>query len=749
MQESANLTFDGTTLSTVNDASFHGVTVGLGGGSLTYNTALGVLALAGVNTAQSNTAVGYGALQVNTSGANNTALGTSALTALISGSQNSGIGCATLSKLTTGNNNLAIGYGALANNITGSSNIAIGFNSGLGATGSYLTAIGGSTATYYTSTTESFGSTFIGFGSGSISAGITGHDNTFIGGSSGYNVTSGSQNLCLGTATGYNITSGAQNAAIGHQALYTNLTGSTNIAIGYQSLLLATGSSNVAIGPSSGSAITTGANNVIIGAYTGSAAPISATGSNYIVLSDGAGNIRQTIDNAGNLGIATTSPSYKLDVSGQNRNYGMTITALSTPGAATGVGSSTGGTLAAATYYVKIVAVDAFGGTTAAGTESTGVTTTGTTSSIAYTWAAVTGATSYQIWYSTSAGTEAAYYTSTTASFTLTATSGTAGTLPTANSTGQLLIGQSTTGSKLTVSDSSGGNGGQMVAFTQTSTTLANYAIVATCAGAGTYNTGLYVSAYNGTYNYGVRVPNPPAGANNWGVYVDSAQCYFGNNIGIGVSVPAALIELKAGTATVAPIKMNGGTNLTSAVAGVLEYDGSYFYGTQNTTSGRGFVPPINAFRLTSAGSALGPTIADYFGSTSSINLEATSEYEIDIHAYFLKTTAGTVTWTLTASSAPTLITAWYIANPVTGIAAGAFTSGYTGSAASTTAAFSATGSLTTAVNHSYVFKARIITNAATNFRLQVTSSAGTVTPQAGSYYRVMKISTSTGAFVA
>jgi len=312
-----------------------------------------------------------------------------------------------------------------------------------------------------------------------------------------------------------------------------------------------------------------------------------------------------------------------------------------------------------------------------------------------------------------------------------------------------LVIGTTTATARLTVYDATGSNSGQLINLNQSSTATVNYAAVVNCVGAGTYNTGLYVSAYNGTYNYGVRVPNPPAGANNWGVYVDSAQCYFGNNIGIGVSVPAALIELKAGTATVAPIKMNGGTNLTSAVAGVLEYDGSYFYGTQNTTSGRGFVPPINAFRLTSAGSALGPTIADYFGSTSSINLEATSEYEIDIHAYFLKTTAGTVTWTLTASSAPTLITAWYIANPVTGIAAGAFTSGYTGSAASTTAAFSATGSLTTAVNHSYVFKARIITNAATNFRLQVTSSAGTVTPQAGSYYRVMKISTSTGAFVA
>ncbi|MDE1943471.1 MAG: hypothetical protein KGI47_10080 [Betaproteobacteria bacterium] len=107
--------------------------------------------------------------------------------------------------------------------------------------------------------------------------------------------------------------------------------------------------------------------------------------------------------------------------------------ALSTPSAATGTGSATGGTLAAATYYVKIVAVDIAGNTTNAGAESTGVTTTGSTSSIAYTWPAVSGAVSYQIWYGTTSGTEANYYTSATNSFTLTAASGTAGTLPTVN----------------------------------------------------------------------------------------------------------------------------------------------------------------------------------------------------------------------------------------------------------------------------------------------------------------------------
>jgi len=38
---------------------------------------------------------------------------------------------------------------------------------------------------------------------------------------------------------------------------------------------------------------------VIIGGNTGSAAPISATGSNYIVLADGAGNVRQYMNGSG------------------------------------------------------------------------------------------------------------------------------------------------------------------------------------------------------------------------------------------------------------------------------------------------------------------------------------------------------------------------------------------------------------------------------------------------------------------
>ncbi len=207
----------------------------------------------------------------------------------------------------------------------------------------------------------------------------------------------------------------------------------------------------------------------------------------------------------------------------------------------------------------------------------------------------------------------------------------------------------------------------------------------------------------------------------------------------------------KAGTATAgtSPLKFLTGTNLTTAEAGAVEYDGTYFYFTPDTTSGRAHNGAFQTFRLTANGSAIGPAITDYFGANSAINLVASSVYEIELFAYLQKNTAGTLTWTHTASSAPTLISSLWRAGPVSGIAAGTPTTLYTGSRGATTAAFGASASISNNAFMAYEFRTRVITNAATNFRLRVTSSAGTVTPQAGSFYTVRRVSDTTGSFAA
>ena len=199
-------------------------------------------------------------------------------------------------------------------------------------------------------------------------------------------------------------------------------------------------------------------------------------------------------------------------------------------------------------------------------------------------------------------------------------------------------------------------------------------------------------------------------------------------------------------TADTAPLKFTTGTNLTTPEAGAVEYDGTFFYETPTQASGRGHSGVFQTFRLTANGAATTTTIADYFGATSSINLAANSVYEIEYFAYFQKNTAGTLVWTLTASSAPTLISSLWRAGPVTG-AAGTPTTLFTISRGATTAAFGATASISNSAFMTYGFHTRVITNAATNFRLRVTNSAGTVTPQAGSFYTVRQVSGTTGSF--
>jgi hypothetical protein len=104
--------------------------------------------------------------------------------------------------------------------------------------------------------------------------------------------------VVIGYQAGFKSNAASNNVAIGSGALYSVITGSNETAVGYNALNLATGTGNTAIGSGAGSAVTSGAYNVLIGAYTGSAAPVSATGSNWIVLSDGQANIAAQWSNA-------------------------------------------------------------------------------------------------------------------------------------------------------------------------------------------------------------------------------------------------------------------------------------------------------------------------------------------------------------------------------------------------------------------------------------------------------------------
>lgn len=231
----------------------------------------------------------------------------------------------------------------------------------------------------------------------------------------------------------------------------------------------------------------------------------------------------------------------------------------------------------------------------------------------------------------------------------------------------------------------------------------------------------------------------------------------FSNSTGTGSVVlnssPSInFLSLGSGTASSPPLSIAAGTNLTAVAAGAFEYDGTVFYKTPNTTSGRGYTPSTHIFRLTANGANIGPAIANYFGANSAINLVGGGAYEIEAYCYFTKNTAGTVTVTITSSLAPVNLNGVLQTGAVAGgTASGTATQIALFNSTATGAAFGVTGSLTNNTQH--VFQIRLIVEANasnSNLRINFTSSAGTVTPLRGSYYKVTRLpATNTGSFAA
>ncbi len=157
-------------------------------------------------------------------------------------------------------------------------------------------------------------------------------------------------------------------------------------------------------------------------------------------------------------------------------------------------------------------------------------------------------------------------------------------------------------------------------------------------------------------------------------------------------------------------------------------------------------------FRLPANGDPIGNTIADFFGATSAIPLPAASAWELEAKLFYLKSTAGTVTYTLTNSAASyTNIAAYFEQSAAAGIGTASTSQVGAGIVTTTTAAAAlpATTSLTDAVNHFAIIHAIIEMNAAGNIRLRCTESAGTITPLRGSRIKLVRVAPNTGNVVA
>jgi len=260
------------------------------------NVAVGFEALKTEDANGKNIAIGYQALKVLDAGADgfNTVIGYQAGTSMSTGQVNTLIGHQAGDAMTTGNNNVAIGHEALGAEAQGDRNVAVGV---------------GALQTQENNSDVDANNTAVGYNAGlSLTTAL---NNTVIGAGAGDAVTTGNLNTFVGSHAGSATDDGASNTAVGAYALDAGNCADHNTAIGAGALggssytgydstcvgsdagnAVTSGYSNTFFGKTAGSTITTGNSNTIVGRYDGNQNGLDIrTSSNFIVLSDGAGNI--------------------------------------------------------------------------------------------------------------------------------------------------------------------------------------------------------------------------------------------------------------------------------------------------------------------------------------------------------------------------------------------------------------------------------------------------------------------------
>lgn len=229
------------------------------------NLAIGASALYANTNGKSNTAVGYAALSgAGGSHSYNTAMGSLAMNLITTGSYNSVFGADAMRNITTGASNTAVGAESLYLNDTGSQNTALGSRALYSNTAGIRNTITGSEAAY-----DLNGSYNTFNGSQSARNFQTGNYNTGLGYRAVYGNASGanaSYNTGIGSFSLGLLTTGASNTAVGYASLFNNTTGESNTAVGTESLYLnTTGSYNTAQGFWAMRANTSGSNNAAYG----------------------------------------------------------------------------------------------------------------------------------------------------------------------------------------------------------------------------------------------------------------------------------------------------------------------------------------------------------------------------------------------------------------------------------------------------------------------------------------------------
>jgi len=285
-----------STLSVTGAGSIEGLTVGRGAGGVASNTAFGLDPLFSNTTGGFNAAVGRYALYGNTTGANNTAFGRS-LVSNTTGNHNVAVGLALYSN-TTASDNTAVGYESLYSNTTASNNTAVGYQAAYsGVTATEVVAIGkgalyantvnyGTAVGFHALNANTTGAANAAFGAYALSTNTTGAGNSAFG-ALGFGLsdsalqanTTGSYNSAFGLGALASNTTASNNTAVGYQAGYSTATGDDNTFLGYQAGYNTTGAgASVYVGEKAGYSVTTGGAGFGNQTFVGYYAGLSVTG---------------------------------------------------------------------------------------------------------------------------------------------------------------------------------------------------------------------------------------------------------------------------------------------------------------------------------------------------------------------------------------------------------------------------------------------------------------------------------------
>lgn len=313
------------------DIIVNGVTLGSALGN--YNTAIGYEAMlsgTGINS-DYNIGIGYQAF-LNSEGQNNIVIGKEAYQNAINTHQNNiAVGTYSMSSLTgTSEFNIAIGFNSMRYYKNNSfKNIAIGTDAMVdGDSSPWNIGIGNATLSNVSSSQDNIaignwalhnlgyncdGNIGIGFNA-LYSAKKNSNYNIGIGDSAGRNV-SGSFNVFMGIEAGFgfdsgvNLSSASYSTALGYYAMGGIVKGLRNTALGYGAGQVIYGNDNICIGSETQ---VSGTDNILIGNFKNISRPNI---NNTLIIRLGS-NERMRIDSAGNLGVGTSNPGYKLEVSG-------------------------------------------------------------------------------------------------------------------------------------------------------------------------------------------------------------------------------------------------------------------------------------------------------------------------------------------------------------------------------------------------------------------------------------------------